>query len=94
MSVSWSLSADFVLVNSAHFLYADRISIVDWWMGGCHQTFSKWPLLQFLSDSYKSWTHDLCANTKKTGTDFHYFALNNFWRIFKIIHQRQSSLGQ
>jgi len=33
-------------------------------MGGCSQTFSKWPLLQFLFDSYESRTHHLCANTK------------------------------
>jgi len=47
-------------------------------MGGRRQKFSKWPLLQFLSDSYECRTHDLCTNAKKIGTDFPYFALKIF----------------
>jgi len=39
-------------------------------------SFYKWPLLQFLSDSYESTTHDVSANGKKMESIFHMHSIS------------------
>jgi len=52
----------------------------------CRQTLIKLLLLQFFSDSHKTWQQDLFANTHKSGTHFRNLDFKNFGDFFKISH--------
>jgi len=88
--IDWRIKSDLhLLLDSKCFVFAPLLLIVcviDGWMDV--KLFFKSLLLQFLSDSYKSWAHMISVPIRKKLEQIFEFYFKIFWQIFKFLRQQ------